>query len=220
MRARFTHSPGENIEMGSAASVTNGGRDNFDKYGDRIEVTKSFPVGSFGRDNTNSVARSGQNGEKTLTSSGSISEEKVRERSSSKQSKSRRSLGSFLGFNSKIKSEECERAQSDGNLHSDEMPEFELTRLMKKNNELQQEKERHKRELESLRKGKTKWQNNCLKAEEDVVQAKERARAFEDGMYFYYSILQNTMCSGIDNTNTYSLEFKMYMLNICSKHMF
>lgn len=164
--------------MGSAASLTNAGRDNYDQYGDRIEVTKSFPVGSFGRDNTTSV---GQNGEKTL-SSGSISEEKFRDRSSSKQSKSRRSLGSFLGFNNKIKGEECERAHSDGNLRSDEVADFELTRLMKKNNELQQEKERHKRELESLRKSNTKWQSNSQKAEADVVQAKERAKAFEDGM--------------------------------------
>ena len=167
--------------MGSAASVTNAGRDNCDQYGDRIEVTKSFPVGSFGRDNTTSVARSGQNGEKTL-SSGSISEEKFRDRSSSKQSKSRRSLGSFLGFNNKIKGEECERAHSDGNLCSDEVADFELARLMKKNNELQQEKERHKRELESLRKSNTKWQNKSQKAEADVTQAKERAKAFEDGM--------------------------------------
>lgn len=154
--------------MGSAASLTNVDREQF---GDRVEVTKSLPVESFGQDNTTSAQIIG---EKTL-SSASISEGGIRERSTSKTSKSRRSLGSFLGFNNKFKCDEIERANSDGNsCNSLELAEYKITRL-------QQEKERLKRELESLRKSNTKWQNETRKARDDEGQAKERAKTFEDG---------------------------------------
>ena len=167
--------------MGSAASVANADRESCGHFGDRVEVTKSLPVESFGQDNTTSVnTRSGHIGEKTL-SSGSMSEEKFRERSTNKISKSRKSLGSFLGFNTKLKAEELEKASNDANSFSAEVAEFKITRLTKKNNDLQQEKERLKRELESLRKSNTKWQNDSQKAREYERQAKERAKAFEDG---------------------------------------
>ena len=74
-----------------------------------------------------------------------------------------------------------EKASNDANSFSAEVAEFKITRLTKKNNDLQQEKERLKRELESLRKSNTKWQNDSQKAREYERQAKERAKAFEDG---------------------------------------
>jgi FtsZ-binding cell division protein ZapB len=169
--------------MGSGASVANADRESCGHFGDRVEVTKSLPVESFGQDNTTSGhTRSGHVGEKTL-SSGSLSEEKLRERSTSKLSKSRKSLGSFLGFNTKLKAEEWEKASNEANSCSAEVAEFKIARLTKKNNELQQEKERLKRELESLRKSNSKWQYESQKAKDYERQAKERAKAFEDGKY-------------------------------------
>ena len=163
--------------MGSGASVTNGDRENREQYGDRVEVTKSVPVESFGRDNTTSANNRNGIGEKTL-SSGSISE--FRERSLSRTSKSRRSLGSFLKFDNKR--DEVERGNnSDGNSCSAEAAEIKIVGLTRKNNDLQREKESMKRELENLRKNHAKWQNDCLKAREDEGQVKQRAKAFEDG---------------------------------------
>lgn len=170
--------------MGIAASV-NVDRENCEQFGDRVEVTKQLPVENFGQDNTESEgAKNGscQTGDKTF-SSGSISEERFRERFTNRPSKSRKSLGSFLGLNYKLKVDEFERTNSDGTSYSAEAADLKIKRLTKKNSELQQEKERLKRELESFRKSSTRWQQESQQAKQYEEQAKERAKVFEDGKW-------------------------------------
>lgn len=155
--------------MGTAASVANVDRE---QLGDRIEVTKSLPVESFGHDKTTSA-----NGAQTeKSSSASISDFKYRDRAASKHSKSRRSLGALLGLNTRPKGDEVL-----SNSCTTEVAEFKISRLTNMNNDLQQEKERLKRELESLKKSNAKWKNESDNAREQGRQAIERAKAFEDG---------------------------------------
>ena len=168
--------------MGSAASVGNIDRENCEQFGDRVEVTKSLPVESFGEDKTSTKDGRQDNIVERTFSSVSVSEEKFRDRGTGKVSKSRKSLGSLLGF-TKGKWDDVDRTNSDLFAYSAEAAEIKITRLTKKNSDLQQEKERLKRELESLRKSNARWQNEREKAKEDEVQAKERAKVFEDGRY-------------------------------------
>ncbi|XP_028393355.1 nephrocystin-3-like [Dendronephthya gigantea] len=165
--------------MGSGASVGNIDRENCEQFGDRVEVTKSLPVESFGEDKTSTKDGRLDNVVEKTFSSVSVSEEKFRDRGTAKVSKSRKSLGSLLGF-TKGRWDDVERTNSDLFAYSAEAAEIKIARLTKKNNDLQQEKERLKRELESLRKSNARWQNEREKAREDEEQARERAKVFED----------------------------------------
>lgn len=158
--------------MGSSASVANGSKENCAQLGDRLEVTRRLPVESFGQDNSIVLNDSSV---KTRSST-SLSEAKGKSRSSLQ------SLSSFFGFKHKGDDQSHnDNANHTGSMSSAELAEIKISRLTKKNNDLQQKHERLNRELHILRQNYTKYREESVLARTEEKQAKERAKTFENG---------------------------------------
>ncbi|XP_046859553.1 nephrocystin-3-like [Xenia sp. Carnegie-2017] len=145
--------------------------ENCAQLGDRLEVTRRLPVESFGQDNSIVLNDSSV---KTRSST-SLSEAKGKSRSSLQ------SLSSFFGFKHKGDDQSHnDNANHTGSMSSAELAEIKISRLTKKNNDLQQKHERLNRELHILRQNYTKYREESVLARTEEKQAKERAKTFEN----------------------------------------
>lgn len=123
-----------------------------------LEVTRNLPVENLGIDDANTKNESSKNTTET-----------------SYKSRSVRSL--FTNRGSTI-----ERTRSDNAADIAEVAELKLQRVIQLNSALEQENDRLKSELRSLRSSLSKWRNACDKASKDEQQALLRAESLEKGI--------------------------------------
>lgn len=161
----------EFVEMGTASSIHGRSHENNTAeertFGDRVEleVTRNLPVENLGIDDAQPKKEDVKNTTETSYKSISV-----------------RSL--FTNRSSTI-----ERTRSDNAADIAEVAELKLQRVIQLKSALEQENDRLKSELRSLRSGLSKWRNACDKASQDEKQALLRAESMEKGIKHKFCLI-------------------------------